>query len=113
MRIDEADAALGKHAVHLAEPLLDQRQPRVRDERPASLDRVGVAIEADHPSRPRREHGARVAACSESAVNHRLAAVKRERGDNFTDQHRHMWGNAWPVLVMTRLALRGGNGRCP
>ena len=73
--VDEADAALGEHAVHLAEALFDQGQSRVRDERPACLDRIGVAIEADHSSRPRREHGARVAACSEGAVDQRIAVV--------------------------------------
>ena len=36
--VDEADAALCEHAVHLAEPLFDQSQAGVRDERlPASI----------------------------------------------------------------------------
>ena len=90
--IDQSDAALGKHAVHLAEVLVDERQSGVRDERPSFLDRIGVAIEADHSSRPRPEHGARVAACSEGAVDYCLAALNAERGDHVTDQHRHMWG---------------------
>src|SRR6478735_1328374 len=72
---------------------MDQVEPWVRDERPTRFDRIGVAIEADHPSRPRTEHGARVAACSECAVDDRLTAAERQRGDHVTDQHRHMWGN--------------------
>ena len=60
----------------------------------SGLDRIGVAIEANHSSRPRSEHGTRVAACSESAVDHRFAAVKRERRNDFVDQHRHVWGLA-------------------
>ena len=112
--VDQADAALGERAVHLAEALLDQGQARVRDERPSRFDRIGVAIEADHSSRPRREHGARVAARSEGAVDHGLAVVDGERGDDFVDQHRHMWGRACAGAGHDeRPALRGGSGRCP
>ncbi len=91
-RIDEADSALGEQAIHLAEPLLDQRQSRVRDERSSFLDRIGVAIEADHSSRSRQKHCTRVAACSKGAVDYRFAALQLERGNRFADQHRHMWG---------------------
>ena len=69
-----------------------KREPRVRDERPSRFDRIGVAIEAHHPSRPRREHGARIPARSKSAVDHGFAIVDAERRDHLVDQHRHMWG---------------------
>src|SRR5436190_6875101 len=84
--VDESDAALRKDAVHLAEILLDEFETRVRDERSSRFNRVRIAIESYHSSRPRREDGARVAARSKCAVDHRLASAQSERRDDFADQ---------------------------
>src|SRR4029078_6087000 len=48
--------------------------------------------EADHPSRPHPEHGARVAACTQGAVHNCIAALDRQGGDDLVDQHRNMRG---------------------
>ena len=88
--VDEADAAFAKHAVHLAEPLFDERQIGVRDERSAGFDRIGVTIESNHSSRPHPKQRARVAACSKSAVDRRFTRLDRHSGQHFVEKHRHV-----------------------
>ena len=90
--VDLPDAAISQHSVHLAEAFVDKGEAGVRDERTALVDRIGVAIERNHPPRPRPEHGARVAASSERAVDRGVAFAQGECGDHLVDQHRHMWG---------------------
>ena len=86
------DATFSQCSVDLAEAFVDEGEARVRDERYAGRDRIGVAIEADHSSRPRPEHGARVAASSEGSVDKGVAALDGQGGDDLVDQHRNMRG---------------------
>ena len=98
-----ADAALGEHAVHLAEALVDQGQARSPGRVTALRDRIGVAIEADHSSRPRPEQGARVAACSEGAVDQASRRGDGEAGDDLVEQDRHVRcrGGARPIMRLS------------
>jgi len=88
--VDRRQLAIRQRLVHPREALLDQGQPGVWDECRPVHDRTWIAIEADHSSRPRPEHGARVAASPERAVDMRFARIDGERSDDFIDQYRHV-----------------------
>ena len=56
-------------------------------------DGVRIAVEADHLAGAGGEDRAGIAARAERAVDHGVAALNGERGDDFVDQHRHMGGH--------------------
>ena len=55
--VDRGHAALGEHAVHLARSAPGSASGGRPGRATARFDRLGIAIEGDHSSRPRLEHG--------------------------------------------------------
>ena len=88
--VDEPDAPLFENVVHLAEAVFYQGQAGIRDERSTGFDRLGVAIESDHSSRPHLEHGARVAARSKRSIDSRFARLDGHCANHLVKEDRHV-----------------------
>src|SRR5262245_61269399 len=92
--VDFLDALGREQLGHVAEPAFDQAQPRriTLGHRLAGRDGVGIAIDRDHLAVRAVEHGARIAAGAEGAVDI-TAAIARPQGiDDLARQHRNVAG---------------------
>ena len=56
----------------------------------ACFDRIGVAIEGDHSSRPHPKQRGRIAACPKRSIDRGLALMDGHRGHNLFEKHRHV-----------------------
>ena len=62
----------------------------MRDERRAVRDRIGIAVEGNHSSRPRPEESSRVAAGAEGAVDVGFAGLDGKARKDLVEQHRQV-----------------------
>ena len=90
-----ADLTADRVLVHLGEPRLEQPDPVPvpREPLPRDLERVGVAIDAEHGGRARLEQCCRVATGSHGHVDHRAPAAEQldhlRRHDGLVSLARH------------------------
>src|SRR5476651_224435 len=72
----------------------------------AARDRVGIAVDAEHAAIGGLEHGARVAAAAERAIDIVLAVLGRKHLQHFGEHHWNVAAHAPPSISLSRCALR-------
>ena len=100
----------------ITEALLHQGQTTLAcsNDVSCSLNRIGVAIKSEYACVGRCENGARIAACTKSAVDIKTALAQRECIKNLIEEHRNVSGRSAnsesSVVAVARFHSRAPRG---